>query len=99
VSVFKNKNGTWSAVIYPNGHKKEQRFKRKLDAEAYETLNKNQKREQKLVHANLKKSSVPIDKAADEYLASKPELRKKSKVKYENIILQFKNFSQNRNVN
>ena len=99
MSVYKNESGTWSAKIYdPDGHQIEKRFKRKSDAEAYETLNKNQKREQKLVHANLKKSSVPIDKAADEYLTSKPELREKSKVKYENIILQFKNFSQNRNV-
>ena len=99
MSVYKNDSGTWSAKIYaPDGHQIEKRFKKKADAEAYETQNQNQKREQKLVHANLKKSSVPIDKAADEYLASKPELRKKSKVKYENIILQFKNFSQSRNI-
>ena len=45
----------------------------------------------KLVNANLKKSAVPIDRAADEYLNSKPELRKKSKVKYENILAQLKN--------
>jgi site-specific recombinase XerD len=98
VSVKKNKNGTWSAVIYPNGHKKEKRFKRKSDAEAYETHSKNQKREQKLVHANLKKSAVLIEQAIDEYLKSKPELRKKSKIKYENILLQFKNFCQGRKV-
>jgi integrase/recombinase XerD len=98
VSVVKNENGTWSAVIYDlKGKRIEKRFKRKSDAEAFETQNKNQKREQKLVHANLKKSNVPIEKATHEYLNSKPELRKKSKVKYENILTQFKNFCQGRN--
>ena len=99
MSVKKNKSGTWSAVVYDiRGKRDEKRFKRKSDAEAFETQNKNQKREQKLVHANLKKSIVPIEKATHEYLTSKPELREKSKVKYENILVQFKNFCQGRNI-
>jgi site-specific recombinase XerD len=95
VSVYKNKNGTWSVTLYDlHGRRKEKRFKRKSDADAFETQNKNLKRDQRLVQSNLKKATVLIEKAADEFLLSKPELRKKSKVKYENIVLQFKIFCQ-----
>jgi site-specific recombinase XerD len=98
--IFKNKNETWSVKIYTtNGRRVEKRFKKKADAESFETQNKNQKREQKLVHANLKKASVSIESACADYLLAKPELRKKSKVKYENIILQFKEFCKGRKIN
>jgi integrase/recombinase XerC len=100
VSVNKNKSGTWSVKIYnPNGRRVEKRFKKKADAESFETFNDNQKREKKLVHSNLKTASVPIENACTDYLLAKPELRKKSKVKYENIILQFKEFCKGRKLN
>jgi site-specific recombinase XerD len=100
MAIFKNKNETWSVKIYTtNGRRVEKRFKKKADAESFETQNKNQKREQKLVHANLKKASVSIESACADYLLAKPELRKKSKVKYENIILQFKEFCKGRKIN
>lgn len=99
MSVYKNKNGTWSVTIYDlQGRRKEKRFKKKADADAFETQIKNQKRELKLVHANLKKASVSVEKATSDYLFSKPELRKKSKSKYENIILQFKSFCAGRKI-
>src|ERR1035437_4937684 len=100
MSIKKNDHGTWTAIIYqPSGKRVERRFKKKTDADAFETLNKNQKREQKLVHANLKKASVSVENSCADYLLAKPELRNKSKVKYENIILQFKEFCKGRKIN
>jgi site-specific recombinase XerD len=100
MAVFKNKNETWSVKMYTtNGKRVEKRFKKKADAESFETQNKNQKREQKLVHASLKKASVSVENSCADYLLAKPELRDKSKVKYENIILQFKEFCKGRKIN
>src|ERR1035437_1179398 len=99
MSVNKNESGTWTAVVYnPDGKRIERRFKKKIDADSFETFTQNQKREKRLVHSNLKKASVSIESACADYLLAKPELRNKSKVKYENIILQFKEFCKTRKI-
>jgi site-specific recombinase XerD len=100
MSVKKTKNNTWSAVIYDDlGRRKEKRFKRKGDAEAFESQNKSRKRENKLVSVKLKIASTTIEQACSDYMLSKPELRNKSRVKYDYIISQFKAFCSGKKIN
>ena len=99
MSVYKNKSGTWSASVYDlQGNRQVKRFKRKADADAFEIKIQNQKRERRLISANLKMANVSVEKAISEYMFSKPELRNKTRFKYENIIKQFQLFCSGKEI-
>lgn len=99
MAVYKNKNGTWSANVYDlQGKRKVKRFTRKVDADAFEIKIQNQKRERRLINAHLKTANVSIEKAISEFMLSKPDLRKKTKYKYEKNINQFQLFCAGRGI-
>lgn len=99
MAVYRNKNGTWSVNIYDlQGKRKVKRFPRKVDADAYDLLIKNQKREAKLISANLIKANVSIEKTTSDLLSSKPDIREKTRYKYEATIMQFRLFCAGRKI-
>jgi integrase/recombinase XerC len=93
MSVRKNKYGTYTSDTYDIHTKKiAKNFKLKSDASAFETKNKNEKRELKLVQSKLKQSETLFTQALNEFMNPKLNLRTKTVGKYKYIIKQFQLF-------
>lgn len=93
MSIRKTKHGTYLADVYNvNGKKILRTFKQKIDAVAFETKMKNDKREKKLIRAKIKSEDIFFEQALNEFINSKLSVRNSTLKKYKMIVDQFKLF-------
>ena len=93
MSIRKTKHGTYLADVYDvNGKKILRTFKQKIDAVAFETKMKNDKREKMLIRTKIKTEDVFFEQALNEFIDSKLSIRNNTLKRYETIVEQFKLF-------
>ena len=92
-NIIKLANGRFKTTVYDiYGIRHRKTFIRKSEADAYISKIESNKHESNLVRHKLKKARVSILEALDNFIASKIDLRPKTRQKYSNFAKQFKLF-------
>jgi len=94
MAIRKTKGGSFTVDVYD--YKKQRiakTFGKKSDAIDFETKTRNEKREAKLIDAELKNAEVSFSAALEEFNNSKNNLSKKTVQKYSFIVTQVKAFA------